>query len=188
MSAPRPYVTNPFHPLGSFSYNKLFTYIYQNVPILSSKWYEYICLGMVGNKQLRMCFSKTLSPRLRTIIQVILISILYVPACMVFFQAHVLKKKKNRSATTWCPPMNYLSLFLCVIAKQIENKDKKARTTLESHYARKRPGNITSHFKNGTIFNRWQKWPFCKGYSKANGHKWSILGLSQKNIRKPTTP
>ena len=30
----------------------------------------------------------------------------------------------------------------------------------------------TSHFKNGTIFKRWQQSPFCKSYSKT---KWSQM-------------
>ena len=42
-----------------------------------------------------MCFSKTLSPRLRSIIQVILISILYVLARMVVCQEQLLEKKKT---------------------------------------------------------------------------------------------
>ena len=97
-------------------------------------------------------------------------------ARMVFFQAH-LWKKKRRSATTWCPPIKCLSLFLCVQRKTnwkqkaMKNKDK-AWTTLESHYAGKRPGKNIPNSKNVTIFNRWQKWPFCKGYSKA---KWSQM-------------
>ena len=73
-----------------------------------------------------MCFSKTLSPRLRTINQVVLISILYVLARMVFFHVYLLKKKKkkkkNRSATTWCPPVNLCRFFFVYIAKEIENK------------------------------------------------------------------
>ena len=31
MSAPRPYVTDPFHPLGSVSNNLSFLYIYESV-------------------------------------------------------------------------------------------------------------------------------------------------------------
>ena len=48
MSAPRPYVTDPFHPLGSIRSNKSFLYIYQNVLFISSKWYEKMSLVMVG--------------------------------------------------------------------------------------------------------------------------------------------
>ena len=96
--------------------------------------------------------------RLRTMIQVILISILYVLARMVFFRAHLLKKKKKkkkRSAITWCPPKKSLSLFLCVHRKTnskhkaMKNKDKKAKTKLESHYARKRSG------KKHLTFQKW---------------------------------
>ena len=39
MSAPRPYVTDPFHPLSSICNNLSFLYIYQSVPVISSKWY-----------------------------------------------------------------------------------------------------------------------------------------------------
>ena len=118
VSASKPYVTNPFHPLSSLNNNKYFPYLYQGVPIFSSKWYGYVCLSM----QLRMCFSKTLTLRLKTIIQVILISILYVLA------------RRHRSATTWCPPIKSLSLFV------MKRKDKRQEQDWESHYARKRPG------------------------------------------------
>ena len=39
MSAPRPYGTDPFHPLGSTSSMKQFLYIYNSVPVISSMWY-----------------------------------------------------------------------------------------------------------------------------------------------------
>ena len=39
MSAPRPYETDPFHPLGSISFIKQFLYIYNNVSVISSMWY-----------------------------------------------------------------------------------------------------------------------------------------------------
>ena len=39
MSAPRPYETDPFHPLGSISNMKQFLYIYNSVPVISSMWY-----------------------------------------------------------------------------------------------------------------------------------------------------
>ena len=38
MSAPRPYGTDPFHPLGSISNIKQFLYIYNSVPVISSMW------------------------------------------------------------------------------------------------------------------------------------------------------
>ena len=39
MSAPRPYETDPFHPLGSIYNMKQFLYIYNSVPVISSMWY-----------------------------------------------------------------------------------------------------------------------------------------------------
>ena len=41
---------------------------------------------------------------------------------VVFPSEFIKKKKKNRLATTWCPPIESLSLFLCVHIKQIEKK------------------------------------------------------------------
>ena len=99
----------------------------------------------------------------------------YVLVHIVFFQAHLLQKK--RSATPCCLPIKFLSLLLCVHRKTnwkqkaMKSKDRKARTQ-ESYYTRKRPGKNASHFKIGTIFKKWKKWPFCKGYSKA---KWSQM-------------
>ena len=42
MSAPRPFWTDPFHPLGSISNMKQFLYIYNSVPINSSMWYVQV--------------------------------------------------------------------------------------------------------------------------------------------------
>ena len=42
MSAPRPYGTDPFHPLGSISNMKQFLYIYNNVLVISSMWYVQV--------------------------------------------------------------------------------------------------------------------------------------------------
>ena len=39
MSAPRPYGTDPFHPLGSIPNMGQFRYIYNSVTDLSSMWY-----------------------------------------------------------------------------------------------------------------------------------------------------
>ena len=55
MSAPRPYVTDPFHPLGSIWNNMSFLYKRQKVPVISSKLYVTGRLGNVGIQQLRMC-------------------------------------------------------------------------------------------------------------------------------------
>ena len=45
MSAPRPYKTDPFHPLGSICHLKSFPYICQSVPDTSSKWYVKVSLA-----------------------------------------------------------------------------------------------------------------------------------------------
>ena len=39
MSAPRPYGTDPFHPLGSISNMKQFLYIYKSLLDIYSMWY-----------------------------------------------------------------------------------------------------------------------------------------------------
>ena len=58
-------------------------------------------------------------------------------------------------------------------------KDKKARTTSDSH-ARKPPGKNTSHSKNGIILKGGKNYHFAKVRAKQNGHKWSIVALSLK--------
>ena len=42
MSAPRPYGTDPFHPLGSISNMKQLLYIYNSVQVISSIWYVQV--------------------------------------------------------------------------------------------------------------------------------------------------
>ena len=54
MSALRPFVTDPFHPLGSIRSNESFPYICQSVPVTTSKWYVKVCLGKMCISQLRM--------------------------------------------------------------------------------------------------------------------------------------
>ena len=44
MSAPRPFETDPFHPLGSTYKLKQLLYIYKNLPIISSMWDELVCI------------------------------------------------------------------------------------------------------------------------------------------------
>ena len=48
MSAPRPYVTDPFHPLGSICNNESFQYIYQSLLVISSMRYTKVFPGTVG--------------------------------------------------------------------------------------------------------------------------------------------
>ena len=54
MSAPRPYWTDPFHPLGSISNMKQFLYIYNNVPVISSMWYVQCLYMTIAHVQLYM--------------------------------------------------------------------------------------------------------------------------------------
>ena len=44
MSAPRPYGTDPFHPLGSITNMKQFLYIYNSEPVIPSMWYVQMCV------------------------------------------------------------------------------------------------------------------------------------------------
>ena len=57
MSAPRPYETDPFHPLGSISNMKQFLYIYDSEPLISSMWYEQIVYMTIAHV---MCFHRKL--------------------------------------------------------------------------------------------------------------------------------
>ena len=54
VSAPRPYVTDPTHSLGSIHNYEQFLYICNNVPFISSMWYLQMYLGTVHIRQLRM--------------------------------------------------------------------------------------------------------------------------------------
>ena len=47
MSAPRPYVTDPFHPLNSIYSSQQFLYICHRVLFTSFMWYVQVCLGAV---------------------------------------------------------------------------------------------------------------------------------------------
>ena len=62
-STPKPYVRDPFHPLGLKCIYRLFIYIYLSTSVISSKWYVKAFLSTVGIWQLRMYFAKTLSSR-----------------------------------------------------------------------------------------------------------------------------
>ena len=137
-----------------------------------------------------MCFSKTLSPRLRTIIQVILISILYVLARMVFFQAHLLKKKKKKQIGHNLVPTYkiFVAFSLCTSQNKLKTKGyeeqrQKSKNNIRVALCQKTAGKNTSHSKNGTIFKRWQKWPFCKGYSKAKWSQMVYTGTEPQNTK-----
>ena len=47
MSAPRPCVTDPVHPLSSISNKYAFPFINQSVLAISSMWYVQVCLSYV---------------------------------------------------------------------------------------------------------------------------------------------
>ena len=44
MSAPRPFETDPFHPLGSICNIKQLLYICTNLPVISSMWDAQVCI------------------------------------------------------------------------------------------------------------------------------------------------
>ena len=54
MSAPRPCVTDPFHPLGSIYIMKQFLYMYSIVLVISFIWYAKMCPGTKCFLQSRM--------------------------------------------------------------------------------------------------------------------------------------
>ena len=58
MSAPRPRVTDPFHPLSSISRQLQFLYIQISVLLISSIWYDQVCLDKVQIGQLSMRSSR----------------------------------------------------------------------------------------------------------------------------------
>ena len=44
MSAPRPFETDPFHPLGSIYIIKRLLYICENLLVISSMWDAHVCV------------------------------------------------------------------------------------------------------------------------------------------------
>ena len=66
MSAPRPFKTDPFHPLGSICNIKKHLYICKNLPVISSMWdaKEYIYANCA------CALAQTLKLRLRAIFKV----------------------------------------------------------------------------------------------------------------------
>ena len=63
MSAPRPYGTDPFRPLGSICNNNSLLYICQSERVICSMWCLKVCLGTEGIWQLRMWFSASVPSR-----------------------------------------------------------------------------------------------------------------------------
>ena len=58
MSAPRPYLTDPFHSLSSIPRRLQFLDICHSVLAISSIWYLQVCRGMKQIWQLRMRYSR----------------------------------------------------------------------------------------------------------------------------------
>ena len=180
----------PFiHSVQFFTLSNLHIYIKVCRFFLPSGTDTYVLVWLVINNCTWLCFSKTLSPRLRTNIQ---LNCTCWHARSFSKRTYWRKKKKEKISHNLVPTNKiFVAFSLCssqnkLKTKGYEGQRQKARTTLESHYARKRPGKNTSHSKNGMILKRWQKWPFCKGYSKANGRKWSQMvytGAEPKNTK-----
>ena len=127
-----------------------------------------------------MCFSRTLSPRLRTIIQIILNIVR--PGTHGFSKRTYWKKKRQIGHNLVPTNKIFVAFSLCASQNKLKQralwtKDKKARTTLESYHARKRPAKTPkmAHFLKGV-----KNGHFAKAIAKQNGHKWAILGLSRK--------
>ena len=45
----------------------------------------------------------------------------------------------------------------------------------------------TSHSRNGTVLKKWQKLPFCKGYSKAKWSQMVYTGTEPQNTKHTET-
>ena len=124
MSARRPFVTNPFHPLGSACNNKSFLYTCQNVPVISSTWCVKVCLYMGGIWQLPMCFSKTLelNSRIRSIIQLILTWLRW-RAGAYWYKNLMCACRKREINNNLSLPIKVLSGFFCLLSiAKIKNK------------------------------------------------------------------
>ena len=78
MSAPRPFVTYPFHPLSSIHKIRQFLYMYRTESFISSTWYETCVFGRSIFDNCACGLAKTLSSRLIAVIKAILLSIRYV--------------------------------------------------------------------------------------------------------------
>ena len=66
MSAPRPFETDPFHPLGSICYIQQLLYIYKNLPVISPMWDAQVCI----NDNCACALAETLKLRFRAIFKV----------------------------------------------------------------------------------------------------------------------
>ena len=100
LSAPRPYVTDPFHPLSSIYNMKQFVYIYKILQGISCMWYIQVCLGTVFILKLRMrsCSNTLVTSRMSfSFIWFILLRI--GPKQMEFTHAYLLDKRHDAFLT-----------------------------------------------------------------------------------------
>ena len=67
MLAPRPFETDPFHPIGSISNIYQLLYIYKNLLVISSMWDAQACIY----DNCASAFAETLKSRFRATFQVI---------------------------------------------------------------------------------------------------------------------
>ena len=73
MSAPRPFETDPFHPLGSICNIKQLLYICKNLPVISSMWDTQVCVCMhICDTNCACALAETFKLRLRAIFKLII--------------------------------------------------------------------------------------------------------------------
>ena len=75
MSAPRPFETDPFHPLGSICNIKQLLYICKNLPVISSMWDAQVCVCVyihICDTNCACALAETFILRLRAIFKLII--------------------------------------------------------------------------------------------------------------------
>ena len=122
-----------------------------------------------------------LSPRLRTIIQVILISILHMLARMVFFQAHLWKKKKKKKIGHNLVPTHkmFVAFSLCTSQNELKTKgyevQRQSMNNIRVALCRKTAGKKHPEFQKCHFLIGGKNGHFAKAIAKQNGHKWSQM-------------
>ena len=74
----------------------------------------------------------------------------------------------------------FVAFSLCASQNKLKTRvyyeqRRKSKNNIRVALCQKTAGENTPHSKNGTIFKRWQKWPFCKGFSRAKSSKLTYL-------------
>ena len=115
MSAPSPFGTDPFHPLGSIHVSWQFLHLYYSVLIISLMWYVQVCSR---NKHINHCtcpLAETLKQRLRVVIYVLSCCIrcvlVHIGTIRCITHAHLLNKRNSSSSPI------LLFNFICVQSK-----------------------------------------------------------------------